>query len=226
MTIRTFAAAVLSLVLVASSSLTASAQSPLTLYYDPDTGNLKLQNTTSGSVGVTDVNVLTVGNGSVGPVSGRPDNVGWLSNLGLTGTANLPTTNVAFATQPNEQFATNGLYSLAAATSFGNAMFTLAPYSSWSTSSPIGPVGSYWDFGNIAVPGMTQADLNFRFITTDEFNPLPGMSYAFGANAGSATSATASVVALTPVPEPSTYAMAVAGAIGGGFMMRRRRKTA
>jgi hypothetical protein len=77
----------------------------------------------------------------------------------------------AFATS-NDQFGANGFKSeIFAANIVPSAMFTLQPYVGWTTEAPIGPAGSYWDFGNVAATGMTQAALDTRFITNPETTP-------------------------------------------------------
>lgn len=227
MTIRTLATALLTLVLVASSSLTASAQSLLAMYYDPATGNLKLQNTTSGSQGFQSFRIITLGNGSLGAVSGQPGNIGFMS----TGTATLPT--FSFPVSNTSVNGVNGIFSELGGANIGAVSFSLSGYPGWSAGSPIGPVGSYWDLGNIALPGMTQADLNTRFLTDPEDastggEPVYGKFVFSNQLAGGSFSqqTLGDIQLVTPIPEPSTYAMLIAGAVSGGFMVRRRRKTA
>lgn len=227
MIIRTLAAALLTLVLVASSSLTALAQTPslLAMYYDPATGNLKLQNTTSGSQSFQSFRIITLGNGSIGPLSGQPGNVGFMS----TGTGVLPT--FSFSTLNNNVNGANGQWSELGGANISAVSFSLAGYPGWSAGSPIGPANSYWDLGNIAVTGMTQAQLDARFLTDPEDanvdgNPVFGkFVFSYQLPGGSFSPQTLGDIAVA-VPEPSTYAMLIAGAVSGGFMVRRRRKSA
>ena len=214
-----------SLALAAVLSLATSAvAAPIAnLYYDPANGNLKLQNITSGTQAFQGFTVLTLGNGGVGPVSGNPGNVGYMS----TGTANLPAG--AFNTS-NTEAGINGLYSEATASNVTlTPVMTLSPNPSWSVGSPIGPVGSYWDLGNIAVTGMSQADLDSRFVVSGD---ATGGADAYGQilffystnGAPGFTQGTGPVV----VPEPSTLAIAAVAAGFGGFgaVSRRRKKAA
>lgn len=223
MPFRSLAIAILSLVFVASTSATVSAQSLLTLYYDAATGNLKLQNTTSSTQGFKSVDVLTLGDGTIGDPSGRVDNVGWLTG---TGVANVPP--FAFAVLPSD-FGANGFNSQVGGANTANTnAFTLNPYAGWSEADPIGPVGSYWDLGDIAEPGMTQADLNARFITDPGVSPggesVGGMFlFQYQVSSGVYSSYTLGNVLVQPVPEPSTYAMLISAFACGGWMVRRRK---
>ena len=212
-----------------ASAVVAGVVTPtpiLNAYYDPATGNIKLQNTTSGSQSFQSIDLLTLGNGSIGPVSGQPSNVGF-----LTGTFNLP--SAAFVTPPTNVNGLNGLYSQAAATNVGSACFSLAGYPGWSETpgNQIGPVGSYWDLGNIAATGMTQGDLNARFLTDPELDQSGSstfgnflFSYATGGSPAFSVTVNGGVIA---VPEPSTIALAaVAATIGGVGAVSKRRKNA
>jgi hypothetical protein len=202
----------------------------LNAYYDPATGNIKLQNTTSGSQSFQSFDVLTIGNGSYGPVSGRPDNVGFLS----TGTANLPV-GTPNPVQPTSPFGLNGLYSEVAALATGAPVMTLSPYAGWSETpgNQIGPVGSYWDLGNIAITGMSQADLDARFLSPSDLTPS-GLdefgTFLFSYQTGPTTFSVTipgGVIAVAPIPEPSTIALAaVAATIGGVGAVSKRRKKA
>jgi hypothetical protein len=215
---------------MASSALaiTVSGTTMLNMYYDPATGNIKLQNTTSGTQGFQSFDVLTIGNGSYGPVSGLPSNVGYLS----TGTANLPV-GTPNPTQPTNPNGLNGLYSEAAAYATGAAVMTLNPYPGWSPADPIGPVGSYWDLGNIAITGMSQADLDARFLSPSDLTPS-GLNefgtFLFSYQTGPTTFSVTipgGVIAVAPIPEPSTIALAaVAATIGGVGAVNNRRKKA
>ena len=213
---------------MASSALaiTVSGTTMLNVYYDPAPGNIKLQNTTSGTQGFQSFDVLTIGNGSYGPPSGLPSNVGYLS----TGTANLPV-GTPNPTQPTNPNGLNGLYSEAAAYATGAAVMTLNPYPGWSAAAPIGPVGSYWDLGNIAITGMSQADLDLRFVSPSDLTPS-GLNefgtFLFSYQTGPTTfSVTIPGGVLAVVPEPSTIALAgVAATIGGLGAVSKRRKNA
>jgi len=229
---KSFAAAVASAV-VAFAALPAVANpTALTMYYDPETGNVKLQNTTSGTLQIQDVQLTTLGNGTVGDPSGRPGNIGWLSgtSVAVPTAATLPT--AAFTTSNTNAIGLNGIYSEIFAGNVGTPILTLDPYASWTEANPIGPAGSFWDFGNITVLGMTQGDLNTRFLTNPEVTPPDFDAAAFGqflvsyraGTSGAFTSGLGNVSVVTAVPEPSTYALALAGLAGCGLAMRRRKK--
>lgn len=229
MTIRSLSVAILSLVIVASAAVQASAASVLALYYDPDTGNVKLQNTTSGSLPVQGFNVITLGDGTLGDPSGRPSNIGWLSGVA----ANLPA--ASFTLGNTSAFGYNGVNSQAYAENVGASMFTLDPYAGWSEASPIGPAGTFWDLGNIAATGMTQAELGLRFLTDPELTPpnFDATSYGnflftYQVSPGNFSSSTLGDVKslAQPVPEPSTYAMLISAVACGGWTLRRKRKSA
>jgi hypothetical protein len=221
-----FLAAVLALAAGLSMTSAVIAAPILNLYYDPANGNLKLQNTTSSTQSFQSIDVITLGNGTLGALSGQPGNQGFLS----TGTATLPPSSFPVSnTNPNGY---NGLYSQATAINVGSAVMTLSPYSGWSDASPIGPVGSYWDLGNIAITGMTQADLNARFLTDPEGTPpnFDTTSYGqflFSYQTGPTTFSVTTPGNVVAVPEPSTIALAaVAAAIGGVGAVSKRRKKA
>jgi hypothetical protein len=224
---KTFFSASLALAAVLTLATSAVEAAILNAYYDPANGNIKLQNTTSGTQSFLSFSVLTLGNGTYGAASGLPGNVGYLS----TGSATLPAS--AFPTSNFSAGGVNGLYSEAGASNIGSpAIMTLAPYAGWSTGSPIGPVGSYWDLGNIAVTGMTQADLNTRFLTPSDLSPggvdLYGQFlFSYQTSPGVFSSTTPGDV-LAVVPEPSTLAIVAAAAGFGGFgaVSRRRKKAA
>jgi hypothetical protein len=227
MALHRFRTSVVLAVLVAASwALPTLAASILTLYYDPDTGNMKLQNTTGSEQFFQSYDITTVGNGTFGPVSGLPGDVGFLSQNP--------------ATQPTAQFVVpnfnpngaNGLYSQAGVANVGSAVFSLSAYPGWSPASPIGPAGSYWDLGNIAVLGMTQAQLDSRFVTDPELTPPDFDTAAFGKflfsyqlTPGSGPfSVTQPGDIVEIVPEPTTSTIAMIGLAGLGFSYWRRRR--
>ncbi|MGI9176945.1 MAG: PEP-CTERM sorting domain-containing protein [Pirellulales bacterium] len=220
-----------SLALAAGLALATSAveAAVLSLTYDPANGNLRLQNTTSSTQAFLSFDVLTLGNGSIGAVSGQPGNVGFLSG---TGPFTPPASS--FPTAPSNPNGLNGLYSQAGAINVGQTpVMTLAPYPGWSLSSPNGPVGSYWDLGNIAVTGMTQADLDVRFLTDPESTPPNYDTADYGkllyfAQTGPTTWTADVGPVVGVVPEPSTLAIVAAAAGFGGFgaVSRRRKKAA
>ena len=209
-----------------ASAVVAGVVTPtpiLNAYYDPATGNIKLQNTTSGSQSFLSFDVITLGNGAVGALSGQPSNQGFLS----TGTFNMPT--ASFPTPPTSSAGINGIYSQMAAANIGSTpIFSLAGYPGWSETpgNQIGPVGSYWDLGNLAIPGMNQAQLDARFLTDPEATGGTEVygQFTFLYLIGSAPNA--AVGGVIAVPEPSTIALAgVAATIGGlGAVSNRRKK--
>lgn len=214
---------VASVVVLAGHLLTGAAAHAvpiLNLYYDPGTGNVKLQNTTSSTQSFQSVDVITLGNGTVGAAT--PNSQGYLSQSA----AALPAAAyIVNNTNPN---GFNGLYSQVYAANVGSAVFTLQPYAGWNVSSPIGPVGSFLDLGNIAVTGMTQADLNTRFLTDPEGSP--GGQGLFGSFLFSYQTAPSVFSSTTPgdvvavVPEPSGAAMAGVALVIGGIVLRRHRR--
>ena len=215
--------------LLMASAVVAGVVTPtpiLNAYYDPATGNIKLQNTTSGSQSFLSFNVITLGNGSLGALSGQPSNQGFLS----TGTFNMPLPPASFETPPTSLAGINGIYSQIAAANLGsNPIFSLAGYPGWSETpgNQIGPVGSYWDLGNLAIPGMNQAQLDARFLTDPE---ATGGTEVYGQFnflylVGSTPNST--VGGVIAIPEPSTIALAaVAATIGGVGAVSKRRKNA
>lgn len=211
--IKTLFAAMFALTLVVASSLEVSAQTTsqaLTLVYDPSNGNMKLRNTTLTTGSYQSFQILSVGDGTIGAVSGRPGNIGWLSGAAAT----LPTSS--FPVSNTSPFGLNGLNSEITALNVGSAIgMVLAP-------------GGEWDLGNVAVTGMTAANILARFTTDPDATPggvsQPGTFLVSYFNGGVASLTTPS--AITVVPEPSTYAMMLAGATVGGLMIKRRRKTA
>jgi hypothetical protein len=213
-----------------ASAVVAGVVTPtpiLNAYYDPATGNIKLQNTTSGSQSFLSFDVLTLGNGSIGALSGQPSNQGFLS----TGTFNMPT--ASFPTPPTTSAGLNGIYSQMAAANIGSTpIFSLAGYPGWSETpgNQIGPVGSYWDLGNLAIPGMNQAQLDARFLTDPEATGGTEVygQFTFLYLIGSSPNATVGgVISVAAIPEPSTIALAaVAATIGGVGAVSKRRKNA
>lgn len=223
---RTFAAAALSLVMVASAALHASAAPVLNVYYTGSTGNIKVQNTTSSSVPVQSINLITLGNATQGAASGLPGNIGYLNVTAATMPAG------SFLTSNTSAFGLNGIYSQVYAANVGSAMFTLTGNPGWTEAEPIGPVGSYWDLGNIAPTGLTQSDINNFFLTDYELTPPDYDVSAYGkflftyeSSPGNFSADTIGDVKLVPqaVPEPSTYAMLLSALACGGWMVRRRK---
>lgn len=195
-------------------SLTAAVAEPLVnLYYEPITGNLTLQNTSPGPVSLSLYQILTLGDGTEGPASSSGQ--GYLSGT----SARVPQPPPSFVTSNTDSGGVNGLSSEIFVNNGGAAFLTLAPHASWSVANPIGPAGSYFDLGNVAATGMTQADLNERFITVADLSPEGvslGGSFLFDYDGTSATSLSpGSVVAL--VPEPSML-MLLGSAAGFGAM--------
>lgn len=200
----------------------ASLAAVVNLYYDPVTGNLKLQNTTNTTVKFVSYQILTLGNGTYGPAT--PGGLGYLTGT----TANIPPATTGFPTYNTDAAAENGLYSEISLTSFYNPtlfnpVLTLTAYAGWSTASPVGPAGSFFDLGNVAALGMTQTQLDARVITIPDISPGGEMGFGKflfdyettpGTNTGSIFG---DVVAV--VPEPSMLVLAMAAAAVG--MVRR-----
>jgi len=226
--LRVAAAAASLAVLLLASGGRVEAQSPLTAVYDPVSGNLKLQNTTSSPLQISTFNVLTIGNGSVGPAS--PNNLGYLNGATVNSSAANPGSGISFAggfsfrTSNVQVSGANGQYSQISGVLFPDELdpaplFTLTPYSTWSTGSPIGPVGSYWELGNVAATGMTQTNINTRFVT----DSLEFGKFAYGTlNGTGIAAASGNVVAV--VPEPATLCLAGAGLAGLGFWRLRKQR--
>ncbi|MEX0671011.1 MAG: PEP-CTERM sorting domain-containing protein [Pirellulales bacterium] len=189
------------------------------LYYNSLTGNLKVQNTTSGTQSFQSIDIITLGNGSFGPAT--------VNNQGYLSLAEATVPPASFVLSNTNRFGFNGLYSQVFAANISAAVFTLQPYAGWSISSPIGPAGSFLDLGNIAVLGMTQSDVDTRFLTDPEVSPgdrtLPGkflFSYQTGPGVFS-VAVPGDVVAV--VPEPSAMALVTIAAGIDGLALRRRR---
>lgn len=221
LSLRSIATAALSLVLVAATAVQAPAASVLALYYDADTGSVKLQNTTSDSLAIQGFNIITVGDGTLGDPSGRPGDIGWLSGSA----ANLPP--AGFTLSNTSPAGYNGLNSQAYAENFASAIFTLTPYAGWSPSQPIGPAGSFWDLGTIAVPGMSQADLDARFLTDPDLTPPNFDATAYGKflfsyeiSPGDFSGSTLGDVTLQAVPEPTAYAIGIVAVACANWAMR------
>jgi hypothetical protein len=223
--------AVATFALLAVAPVAQAQPSSLTAFYDPATGNIKLQNTTSSVLEISSFNLLTLGNGSIG--SATPNSEGYLNNAVVAttpigqgvGFAN----GSSFRVRNNLNGAgasSNGAFSQIAATLFPDVddplpLFTLSAYSGWSVDNPIGLAGSYWDVGNVAAIGMSPADLNARFLTTTSAFG----KFDYGTLAGTGiTPLVGNVVSLAAVPEPSTLALAGAGVAGLGYWRLRRRQ--
>jgi hypothetical protein len=190
------------------------------VYYNATTGNLTLQNTTASAVNLLSYQVLTIGSGDVGPAA--PGGQGY-----LTGSAALfPSPNPSFMTS-NTEFGVNGPFSEIYAGNVSSTALTLAAYPGWSVSSPLGPAGSFFSLGNVAALGMTQADLNNRFITVPDFSPggIEGAGqflFMYETSPGNYSTGTlGDVVAL--VPEPGSLALAGIGGATLAWLVGRRR---
>jgi len=216
------------LLMACTSRVEAQSTTPLTAVYDPATGNLRLQNTTSLPLQISTFNVLTIGNGSVGPAS--PNNLGYLNGATVNSSGGNPGSGISFAggfsfrTSNIQTSGSNGQYSQIAAVLFPDELdpqplFTLNPYSGFSSSSPIGPVGSYWELGNVASTAMSQTNLNSRFVT----DSLEFGKFSYGTLNGTGIAAASGNV-ITAVPEPATLAMAGAGLAGLGVWRLRKRQ--
>lgn len=190
------------------------------VYYNATTGNLTLQNTTASAVNLLSYQVLTIGSGDVGPAA--PGGQGY-----LTGSAALfPSPNPSFMTS-NTELGVNGPFSEIYAGNVSSTALTLAAYPGWSVSSPLGPAGSFFSLGNVAALGMTQADLNNRFITVPDFSPggIEGAGqflFMYETSPGNYSTGTlGDVVAL--VPEPGSLALAGIGGATLAWLVGRRR---
>lgn len=184
------------------------------VYYNSTTGNLTLQNTTASTVGLLSYQVLTIGSGDIGPAA--PGGQGY-----LTGSAAVVPSPTPAATTSNTEVGVNGLFSEIYAANFSSSALTLAAYPGWSASSPLGPAGSFFSLGNVAALGMTQADLNNRFVTVPEFSPGGAMGagqflFFYETSPGNFSTGTlGDVVAV--VPEPSMLVLAMAAFAVGMF---------
>ena len=183
------------------------------LYYNATTGNLTLQNTTASTVNLLSYQVLTLGDGVLGPAA--PGGQGY-----LTGAAALfPTPNPSFMTSNTSAAGVNGIYSEIYAGNLGSTALSLAAYPGWSAANPLGPAGSFFSLGNVAAVGMSQSDLAGRFITDPEFSPggVQGAGqflFFYETSPGNYSTGTlGDVVAV--VPEPSVLVLAAA-ALGMG----------
>ena len=173
MSITFFRSFFLMIAAVISMAATAAADvTSLQLHYNPDTGNLKLQNTTSSTIEVQTIDIITLGNGTQGAAT--PNSQGYLSQAAAT----LPAASLTISNTSSAGL--NGLYSQVYANNFGSAILTLQPYAGWSTAAPIGPAGTFFDLGNIAATGMTQANLDARFLTDPESTPPNFDTPAYG----------------------------------------------
>ena len=90
--------AMTSVTLLTAMSAGVSAQTSLTAYYDPATGNFKLQNTTSSPLQVSSFNLLTLGNGAVG--SATPNSLGYLNGATVNSSAGSPGSGISFSPIP------------------------------------------------------------------------------------------------------------------------------
>jgi hypothetical protein len=197
---------ILTAVIVAAAGNAALAGA-VNVYYDSATGNLRLQNTSPDPVKLRSYDILTLGNGDVGEAT--PTNEGYLTGPD----ANVPSPAPQFTTSNTEEFGVNGKYSqIYAANVNTTPVLTLAGYVGWSPGSPLGPAGSFFDLGNVAALGMTQDDLDARFITVPEISPGEVMGFGkflfdYEITAGDFSGAVfGNVIAF--VPEPSTLLLA------------------
>lgn len=190
------------------------------VYYNASTGNLTLQNTTASTVGLLSYQVLTIGSGDIGPAA--PGGQGY-----LTGSAAVVPSPTPAVTTSNTEVGVNGLFSEIYAANFSSSALTLAAYPGWSASSPLGPAGSFFSLGNVAALGMTQADLNNRFVTVPEFSP-GGVSGAgqflffYETSPGNFSTGTLGDVVVA-VPEPGSLALAGMGCGLVTWLTMRRR---
>ena len=225
--------AIAAVVLCSAAPLAQAQPSSLTAYYDPDTGNVKLQNTTSSVLDIGSFNLLTLGNGAIG--SATPNNEGYLNNAVASttpiGQGVAFANGFSFRVRNNISGAgasSNGVFSQVSAVLLPDPdeplpLFSLSGYSGWLAGSPIGPVGSYWDVGNVAQLGMSQENLDAWFVSQGP--PVTSGKFAYGVLTGnSITSLNGNVVSLAVVPEPSTFALAGAGLTGLGYWRLHRRR--
>lgn len=212
---------VLAYAVVIAMATQALAVPIVNVYYNATTGNLTLQNTTAAAVNLQSYAVLTIGNGTVGAVA--PGSQGY-----LTGSAALfPTPTPAFTTSNTSAAGVNGLFSEISALNVSSTVLTLAAYPGWNASSPLGPVGSFFSLGNVAALGMTQSDLNNRFVTDPEGSP-GGVSaagqflFTYETSPGDFSGSTlGDVVAV--VPEPGSLGLAGMGCALVAWLTVRRR---
>ena len=240
MSLKTFTSALVALALVALGTVQATAQTigsgstAIRAVYDASTGNIKVANTLANAVGIQSFDFLTLGNGTWGAPSGRPGNIGWLSGSAAQFPAfSFITSNTSTAGENgvNSQAGGASILSSSQAAPLGLNAFTGG---TWDPSNL--QAGTFWDLGNVAVTGMTQADINARFLTVPEITPPNFDTSAYGVFLVSYSNSTTSgpysvttpmnIVAVQPIPEPSTYALAFAGLACSGYVMRRRRKSA
>jgi hypothetical protein len=164
----------------------------------------------------------------VGPAS--PNNLGYLNGATVNSSVANPGSGISFAggfsfrTSNIQTSGSNGQYSQIAAVLFPDELdpqplFTLNPYSGFSSSSPIGPVGSYWELGNVASTAMSQTNLNSRFVT----DSLEFGKFSYGTLNGTGIAAASGNV-ITAVPEPATLVLAGAGLAGLGVWRVRKRQ--
>jgi hypothetical protein len=85
----------------------------------------------------------------------------------------------------------------------------------WITLTPVTPSAVIWG-GNFSSAGFGVA--NTQFLFGNDPNPASGITY------GSSTGGTYNMEIQVAVPEPSTYAMALAGLACGGYSLFRRRR--
>ena len=211
--------------MVAVVAVSSAAAAPVvTVYYDPATGNLKLQNTTAAAVGLRSYDILTLGDGTLGAAT--PNNQGYLNGAA----AAVPAPTPGFVVS-NTEAGLNGLSSQVFAGTLGTTtILTLAAHPTWSPSNPIGPAGSYFDLGNVAATGMSQSQIDSRFITSPDLTPGGVMAsgsflYDYEVSAGQ-FSGTVTGPIVNVVPEPSLVVLGLAalGAVAARGLVRRIRR--
>lgn len=213
---------VLACVLAVAIAGQAVAVPIVNLYYNTTTGNLTLQNTTASVVNLLSYQVLTLGDGVIGPAA--PGGQGYLTGAAAV----VPTPRPSFVTSNTNAAGINGLFSEIYAGNLDSPVLSLAAYSGWSEANPLGPAGSFFSLGNVAAVGMTQPELNSRFITDPEFSPggVQGAGqflFFYETSPGNFSTGTlGDVVAV--VPEPGSLALAGIGAAAlAWFTVRCRR---
>ena len=210
---------------VAVVAVSSAVAAPVvTVYYDPATGNLKLQNTTALAVSLRSYDILTLGDGTLGAAT--PNSQGYLTGSAAAVPAPTPSFVVS-----NTEAGLNGQSSqVFAGTLVTTTILTLAAHPTWSTSNPIGPVGSYFDLGNVAATGMSQSQIDSRFITSPDLTPGGVMAsgsflYDYEVSAGQFSGTiTGPVTNVVPEPSLAVLGLAALGAVAARGLVRRSRR--